>query len=90
MRRARLDGSLSSPAAVYDRLARDLELAPTFGRNLDALWDSLSRDVPGPFEIVWRDADKARAALGESFVEFESLFRELEAERADFRFRLLP
>lgn len=87
MKRVHLDASFASAPAVYAKLAKDLDLGPDFGNNLDALWDRLSRDVPGPFEIVWRDSTQARAQLGAAYTGFEKLFRDLEAERPDFRFR---
>ena len=88
MKRASLDGTLGSVGAVHARLARDLGLGAGYGDNFDALWDSLTRDVPGPVEIVWHDGEHARARLGDAFDRFVALFREVEAERADFRFRL--
>ncbi|QEL57762.1 barstar family protein [Chromobacterium paludis] len=48
----------------FDELSRQLKLPAHFGRNLDALYDSLSHDVAGPFELVWRDTDEARQTLG--------------------------
>jgi ribonuclease inhibitor len=88
VRRATLDASLDTPAKVHARLARDLDLPAHFGSNLDALWDCLARDVEGPFEIVWLEAEHSRALLGDTFGRFEALFRELETERVDFNFRL--
>lgn len=88
MRRATLDATLDSAGAVHARLARALDLPEFYGANLDALWDVLTRDLPGPIEIVWRDGDRARAVLGETFDRFVALFRAVAAERADFRFRL--
>jgi ribonuclease inhibitor len=51
----------------HEQLARKLDLGPYYGRNLDALWDSLSADVERPVRLVWRDAAASRAALGERF-----------------------
>jgi ribonuclease inhibitor len=70
---------------VFDRLAVYLEFPPHAGRNLDAFWDVLRTDVPGPFEIVWRDHARARAALGEDFARLDELFRRLVVERRDVR-----
>jgi ribonuclease inhibitor len=70
----------------YDALARQLELPPHFGRNLDALWDALTGDVEGPIEVVWEDAHRAHAALGKDYERAAALLREVEREREDFRF----
>ena len=86
MKRATLDASLDSAAAVYARLARELDFPAGFGNNLDALWDTLSGDVRGPIEIVWHDAAQARLRLGPVYDRFVALFAEVAAARADFRF----
>lgn len=48
----------------YDELTKQLKLPSHFGRNLDALYDSLIADVKGPFELVWRETDASRQSLG--------------------------
>ena len=48
--------TVRSMETFYDEIARELSLPGHFGRNLDALWDVLSTDVPGPFEIVWEES----------------------------------
>jgi hypothetical protein len=50
---------ITSLEQFYDEISRQLHLPAHFGRNLDALYDSLSGDVSGPFEIVWRDTELA-------------------------------
>lgn len=73
-------------AGFYDGLARQLSFSPHFGRNLDALWDVLTCEVEGPFEIVWEGMDKAREALGTDFDRLVALLNEVKAEREDFTF----
>jgi ribonuclease inhibitor len=70
---------------LYDEIARLLPLPDHFGRNLDALWDVLSTDIEGPVEIVWEDAEDSRRSMGEDYERVVSLFRDLTAEREDFR-----
>jgi ribonuclease inhibitor len=88
MKRATLDGSIGSLDAAYALLARELDLPDYFGWNLDALWDVLTAEVPGPVEIVWRDHEAARMRMGEDFDRLVELFREVEQERPDFRLDL--
>lgn len=83
-----LDADLATREAVLDHLARHLEFPGHFAPNLDALWDVLTRDIAGPFEIVWRDHARARGALGEEFDRLASLFEQLAEDRRDVRFRL--
>ncbi len=74
---------IASLAEAYDRLSRDLALPGHFGRNLDALWDALSTDVPGPFEIVWQRSREAEARMGAEYGRLVRLLRELERARPD-------
>jgi len=69
--------------AVYDSLRAQLGLPAQFGRNLDALWDALTTELPGPIEIVWPDSAAARAALGPDYDRLLAVLREAEAARRD-------
>lgn len=71
-----LDGSaICSIEDVYDVLDRALDFGPYFGRNSDALWDSLTFDVARPLRLVWREHAKSRDALGvESFNQIVGVF----------------
>lgn len=73
-------------AQFYDELARQLAFPPHFGRNLDALWDVLTGEVAGPFEIVWEAS--AQSNLGADYAKLVTLFNDLAAERDDFTFTL--
>ena len=72
----------------YDQLESGLLLPERFSRNLDALWDVLSEDVEGPFEIVWRNSADSKAAMGRDFERIVKLFQDLEEERDDFQFTI--
>ena len=82
-------GRLRSLDAVYDALESQLGLPRHFGRNLDALWDALTTDVPGPVEILWRDADTARRALGADYDRLLAVLRRAAAARRDLTLTLL-
>ena len=89
MRRVMIDGGgIATPNDVYDAFSAQLALAPEFGRNLDALWDVLTVDVVGPLEIVWRDAARSRARLGDAFEPFAHLLRDLALVRSDVQVRI--
>jgi ribonuclease inhibitor len=83
MRRCVLAGPYDTAEALYVDLARQLGLPGHFGANLDALWDALVRDVPGPVEIVWPDFDAARRRLGAEADRIRATLEEAAAERAD-------
>jgi ribonuclease inhibitor len=81
-----LEGSqLADLPAVYDALERQLGLPSWFGRNLDALHDALTGMVKGPVEIVWRDAERSRRAMGDDFARIVAILRQATSERADIR-----
>jgi len=73
---------------VYDQLAIQASLPEHFGRNLDALWDALSTDVEGPFEIVWKHAGISKKYLGNDFERTVKLLKDLEKERDDFTLKI--
>ncbi len=68
---------------VYDVLAAALPFPDWFGRNLDALWDTLTADVPGPFEIVVEETEALAKALGPYWLPLLTVLRDLAAERDD-------
>jgi ribonuclease inhibitor len=75
---------------LYDQLVAGLTLPGHFGRNLDALWDVLSTDVEGPFEIIWKHSDDSKKLMGHDFNRALKLFKELEEERNDFQLKFEP
>lgn len=89
VKRCTLNGKkIRSLDDLYDQLAKSFSLSKHFGRNLDALWDVLSADVEGPFEIIWKHADKSRKVLGDDFDRVLKLLHEIEEERDDFEFKI--
>ena len=84
-RKCTLDGrSIHSLDELYDELAKHLPLPDHFGRNLDALWDVLSTDIEGPFEIAWQHADDSKKAMGKDYGRAMKLLRDLVKRRDDF------
>ncbi len=73
---------------LYDQLSTRLDLPEHFGRNLDALWDVLSTDVEGPFEIEWKCADDSKKSMGKDFDRAVKLLGKLEKERSDFNLKI--
>lgn len=72
----------------YDQLSTQLSLPEHFGRNQDALWDVLSTDVAGPFEIIWKHADDSMALMGSDFYQALTLLKDLAEERDDFKLKI--
>lgn len=79
-----LDATHDTMDAIYDTLQRELDLPAHFGRNLDALWDALTMEVPFPVEILWKDHSWARVKLGADYDRLIATFHDVENEREDF------
>ncbi len=61
-----LDGmKIRTVADFHYEIARLLDFGPYYGKNLDALWDRVSRDVERPVRVRWTHASVSRQALGE-------------------------
>jgi ribonuclease inhibitor len=65
-----------------------LSLPEHFGRNLDALWDVLSTDVQGSFEIVWKHTGDSKKLMGSDFGRAIKLLTDLQKERDDFTLKI--
>jgi ribonuclease inhibitor len=89
IKRCTLNGNtLSSLNDFYDRISTLKDMPEHFGRNLDALWDVLSTDIEGPFEIIWKNADASQKLMGRDFHRVVKLLRDLEEDRPDFKLKI--
>jgi len=70
---------LTDEDMLHDALERGLALPAHYGRNLDALWDCLTRDVKGPLTIELRHVDRA----GPRLRRYVDLLREAAAALKD-------
>jgi RNAse (barnase) inhibitor barstar len=77
MKRCILEGpALPDAAAVYQKLAEDLDFPAYFGHNPEALWDAGGE----PVEIVWRQSARAAARLGPDFERIIAVLRRAAAD----------
>lgn len=81
-RSCRLDGRTRTRRTALARLARELGFPAHFGHNLDALYDVLTTDLPGPIEIVWR-GDRRRLAADPELGPVLSTLEQAARDRAD-------
>jgi ribonuclease inhibitor len=84
-RRCVLTGKETSLDAVYRAMAEQLGFPAWAGRNLDALWDVLTTEIPGPVEIVWTGSAEAKRTLGADFDHLVAVLRDVAERRPDFR-----
>ena len=89
IKRCTLNGkAMHSLDDFYNRISTIKDMPEHFGRNLDALWDVLSTNVEGPFEIIWKKADVSKKLMGKDFDRVVKLLRDLEEERDDFKLKI--
>jgi ribonuclease inhibitor len=89
VKRCKLNGRMiRSLDDLYNQLSAGLALPQHFGRNLDALWDVLSTDIEGPFEIEWKCTDDSKKSMGKDLDRAVKLLQKLEKERADFKLKI--
>ncbi|WP_124948982.1 barstar family protein [Sulfuriferula thiophila] len=79
--------NLTSIKNFYEQIAFAFEFPAHFGRNMDALWDTLT-DVEGPLELIWEQPGVSRDALGEDYWLLLEILADAVAERDDFTLTL--
>ncbi|MFJ8819371.1 barstar family protein [Amycolatopsis thermoflava] len=86
MKIAELDGRRITDLASFHHQASELlDFGPYYGRNFNALWDRLSRDVERPVRIRWLHASTSRAALGEAtFAKIVDIFERAAREDREY------
>jgi RNAse (barnase) inhibitor barstar len=82
-------GGIASTAELYDQLVAALELPGHFGRNLDALWDSLT-DLERPTALLVRDWSGYAAAHPDRWSRVVQVFVDRAAVAPPFLFVLWP
>jgi len=77
-----LDGrKILSNEDFHRALAEVMDFGPYYGKNLNALWDRLTRDIERPIRLTWNYASVSRAALGdEDFRQIIDLLCDVERE----------
>lgn len=90
-----IDGaSIDSEARFHEVLGSLLGFGAAYGRNLDALWDRLSADVPRPITLVWKSSSMSRQRLGARFHDIIAVLHRVKAQDEEwglterFSFRL--
>lgn len=84
--RLEIDGEqITSAKEFHSTLARALDFGPYYSPNLSALWDRLSTDVERPVEIIWRNSEASRAAMGETdFDDLRKVLMRVQAQDEGF------
>jgi ribonuclease inhibitor len=75
--------NVETPDDFYAQLSGQVPLDYDMGNTLDAVYDVLTTEVEGPVEIIWHNADMARAALGEWFLRLVDVLHTAAQQRGD-------
>jgi ribonuclease inhibitor len=76
-----LEGNeIKSEMDFHVAIAEALGLPRHYGKNLDALWDVVARDVERPVTLVWRHSEASRAVLGDRFETIVGVLRRAEQQ----------
>ncbi|MDX5562732.1 barstar family protein [Streptomyces sp. ID05-04B] len=76
---------INSPEQFHKELAGKFSFGPYYRPNLAALWDRLSADVERPVELIWRNSETSRNAMGASaFDDLRDLLLRVQAQDEDF------
>ncbi|MGW1296637.1 barstar family protein [Streptomyces sp. NPDC002533] len=86
--RVEIDGErITSAKEFHEALAGALDFGPYYRPNLPALWDRLSTDIERPVELIWRNSEASKAAMGASeFDDLRDLLLRVQAQDEDFGF----
>ena len=78
---AEIDGhNIQSEADFHKEIARALSFGPYYGKNLNALWDVLSRDIARPITLVWKNSDASQKNMPVEFEKIVNLLRDVEKD----------
>lgn len=91
---AEIDGfKIQSELDFHQEIAQVLNFSPYYGKNLDALWDVLSRDVERPVSLVWKNSAASQKSMPLDFDKIIDVLRDVEKQDADYaageRFKLI-
>ncbi len=78
-----LDGNVIDSEAQFHKAMRDASGVEWYGGNLDALFDLMVGVISDPIDIIWVNAARSRAAIGERFDRLLTVIFDAIAYRGD-------
>ncbi len=83
--RAEIDGrEIASEQDFHKILASRLDFPTYYGRNLDALWDTLTTDIERPIHLVWWHSGASRELMPNEFERIVAVLRRIEQQDKDW------
>jgi ribonuclease inhibitor len=78
-----IDGAdVASEDDFQSLLAGHPKVPNFYGRNLDALWDTITGLIERPFSIVWFNTEQSRARMEDGFDRVVAVLKEAEQRDA--------
>src|SRR4051794_6966829 len=71
---------IRSESDFHQEISEKLDFPAYYGRNLSALWEMLSGNLPRPCRLVWKDAHISKASLGKGFDDIVGIMDEAHAQ----------
>lgn len=85
---AETDGrKIRSDDDFHTAISKALEFPSFYGRNLDALCDTLSTDVERPAQLIWRYSATSKIEMGGHFDKIVGLLRKIEQQYVEWNVR---
>ncbi|WP_434354155.1 barstar family protein [Psychrobacter sp. HD31] len=79
-----LDGKkILTEQGFHDKIAKVFDIQKYYGKNLDALWDTLSANVERPVHITWINADVSRKNI-DTFDDIIKVFKKTKKQDEQF------
>ena len=75
-------------ASFHAHMVALFGLGPNYGRNLSALEDVLTTEVPRPIKVIWADSAISEARLGPMFAKLRGVFEDVSGADPRFEFEL--
>lgn len=75
--------SIMDEGDFHDALTEALDLSPFYGRNLAALWDTLTTDIEKPVQLIWNNSKASSQAMGDRFDAIVRVLQRVQRQDAE-------
>lgn len=78
--------SILSEKDFHEEIAKQFNILPYYGKNLDSLWDLLSCSIERPVCIIWHDSEDSKNSMGLSFYKIIHVLQMVKQQDDNFGF----
>jgi ribonuclease inhibitor len=76
---------ISDEKSFHIKIAAALSLPEHYGKNLDALWDTLSTDIQRPICLIWKNSNASQKMMPHEFEQIVKTLRRVEQQDTDWK-----